>query len=260
MIKEVAKNSYAAYQLLPTSRYQLITGHYPVKIDGVSYSNAMTPLKNTAWGKTSAGTTKLMFDAAEDFDDSLYVNDTHIINRSSLNVYTIAGTQLDTIVGVKLDEDDYSIKTIYVSNNGDGTVLHGSAGYGQADYIFPNVEHVKLVEDSAVLSQIETIINSTYNNQININMLSNISTSLQTNQFTSKSVTEKTTTNEKGWIEGLDNRRIIMYTTSDSVVYCEGEKLTIKGETAYDSNNNEVGNVWTLGSKNQKVYVLNNGN
>lgn len=51
-----------------------------------------------------------------------------------------------------------------------------------------------------------------------------------------------------------------MYTTSDSVVYCEGEKLTIKGETAYDSNNNEVGNVWTLGSKNQKVYVLNNGN
>lgn len=163
-------------------------------------------------------------------------------------------------MGVELSENDYSVELLYASNNGDGTVLLHSAGCGSPDYIFEGVGHVGLVKNAEVLAQIATIINSTYDNQVNLNMLSDDSVSLQTKQVTSKMISEKIIINEKGWIEGLDNRRIIIYAARDSIVYCEGKKITVKDEIAYDSNNNKVGSVWTLGSKNQRVYVLNNGN
>ena len=58
-IRDMSKNCYAAYQLLPTSKYYSITGSYPLSVTGSNYSAATTQLQNTAWGKKSDGTVLL---------------------------------------------------------------------------------------------------------------------------------------------------------------------------------------------------------
>ena len=77
-IRDMSKNCYAAYQLLPTSKYYTKTGTYPLSVNGTNYSNATTQLKNTAWGKKSDGSVKPMFDTATTFHSSLFSGTTHI--------------------------------------------------------------------------------------------------------------------------------------------------------------------------------------
>lgn len=50
-MRDMSRNCYAAYQLMPTSKYYTITGGYPITVNNVNYSNPLTKLKDAPWGK-----------------------------------------------------------------------------------------------------------------------------------------------------------------------------------------------------------------
>jgi len=104
-IKDMSKNCYAAYQLLPTSKYYSITGTYPLSVNGTNYSTVTTQLQNTAWGKKSDGTVKPMFSTATTFHSSLFNGSTHITDYSDVSAYTLAATGEDTISKVSMNSN-----------------------------------------------------------------------------------------------------------------------------------------------------------
>lgn len=260
-IRDMSKNCYAAYQLLPTSKYYSITGTYPLSVNGTNYSTVMTQLQNTAWGKKSDGTVKPMFSTATTFHSSLINSNTHIINHSDVTTYTIAATGEDTISKVSMNSD-YEITALTYSNAGDETVLQKSAGYGVPDYTYSGTTHTGMVSDSTIISRIKTIITS--ETGVSAASVSNIESRIADDAiiYTSASVEfdpNKITLNERGWINGANNKRINIYTDSDSTLLIDGVAVTEENERVFDKNGVKIGSVWELGSTGRKMYALYDG-
>ena len=105
-----------------------------------------------------------MFNEAIAFHNSLIINGQHVIERDDVTVYKLVGTGVETISAVNLSSD-YTQASTTSSSNGDGTVLVGSATYGdnkegETVFTFHNVDHMNLVESDVVLSRIIEIITS----------------------------------------------------------------------------------------------------
>lgn len=267
-IKNMSKNCYAAYQLLPTSKYYSVTGYYPVSVSGTNYSNATTVLKNTAWGKKSDGTVKPMFSTATTFHSSLYTNNVHVKNFSDVTSYTLAATGEDTIAKVSLDSN-YEVTALTYSNLGDETVLKASAGLGTPNYTYTGTTHTGMVSDSTVISRVKKIITAeTGVSALSTSSVSTVSTasvlSLDDTTYTTCSTEiesdDEIVVNEKGWMLGRDNRRINIYADSDSTVLVDGVEAVEENCCVYNSEGVKIGSVWELGSTGRKMYALYNGN
>ncbi len=260
-IKDMSKNCCAAYQLLPTSNYYSITGLYPLSVNGTNYASVRNQLEKTAWGKRSNGTTKPMFLTATVFHSSLFNGTTHITDYNDVNVYTIAENGEDTISKVSMDSN-YKITALTYSNSGDGTVLYKSAGYGTPDYTYTGTNHTGMVSDSKVISRIKSIITSETGVAATSVPFAEMSADENNIVYTSESteiVADNLTINERGWIDGFDNRRINIYADNDSVLLVNGLAAIEDNERVFDQNGVRIGSVWEIGSTGRKMYALYNG-
>ena len=255
-ISSMSINSPGAYELLPVSTYNAVTHLSPIIVDLVIHSNAMQLLQNATWARNSSGNVKPMFNSAISFHSSLLdSNNKHIIHSDEVNVYTIAGTNVETISAVFYDSE-YELTDLSSSTDGDGTVLRLSAGYGTPDFVYSNVDHMDLITDSTVLNKIKELITTDTG-------ISATTSYIQTNKVVANSVNkvelvDNLNVNEKGWILGYDNRRIKINTDSDAVVLLDDLITTEIGEKVYDSNGNRIGSVWKIGSS-KKIYSLYDG-
>ena len=50
-MRDMSRNCYAAYQLMPMSKYYTITGIHPITVNNVNYLDPLTKLKDAPWGK-----------------------------------------------------------------------------------------------------------------------------------------------------------------------------------------------------------------
>ena len=255
-IRDMSKNCYAAYQLLPTSKYYSITGSYPISVNGTNYTNAITMLKNTAWGRMSNGTVKPMFDTAASFHSSLFKNNVHIMNFSDVTSYTLACTGEDTISKVSFNSN-YEITALTYSNAGDETVLQKSAGYGTPDYLYSGTTHTGMVSDSTVISRVKSIITA----ETGVAAANAISSEMSYGHTSCSAEIAPTDVqlNDRGWIENFDNRRINIYADSGSTLMVNGIAATESANSVYDRNGNKIGSVWELGITGRKLYALYNG-
>lgn len=255
-IRDMSKNCYAAYQLLPTSKYYSITGTYPLSVNGTNYSTVMTQLQNTAWGKKSDGTVKPMFSTATTFHSSLINSNTHIINHSDVTTYTIAATGEDTISKVSMDSN-YEITALTYSNAGDETVLQKSSGYGVPDYTYSGTTHTGMVSDSRIISRVKTLITS----ETGVAAANYVGNG-EVYDYETSSVeisSSKMSINERGWIVGLNNKRINIYTDNDSSLIIDGFVAIEENDRVLDRHGNKIGSVWKLGNTGRKMYALYDG-
>lgn len=259
-VKAVCKNSNASYQLLPTSKYYSITGESPISYLGTNYTASEATLKNTAWGKTSAGVVKTMFANATTFHNSLYnSSNVHVTNFSDVKTYTLAATAVNTISRVNLGSG-YTITGLTYTNTGDGTVLAKSAGLGTPDYTYTGPDHTSMVSDSVVISRIKNIISSTTGVVATASMVAETSSLTTKTNFTTTEINSKdTVANQRGWLEGYDNRRINIY-ASDLTLSVDNMLIEEVEEYLYTSDGTMVGNVWSVGNSGKKLYALNNQN
>lgn len=260
-IRDMSKNCYAAYQLLPTSKYYSVTGSYPLSVNGTNYSTATTQLQNTPWGKKSNGTVKPMFSTATSFHSSLFSGTTHITNYSDVTAYTLAANGEDTISKVSMNSN-YEITAVTYSNSGDGTVLLKSAGYGTPNYSYTGTDHTGMVSDSTVISRIKTIITSetgvAATSVLNEEVAANDDAVVYTSTSTEIAAND-IAMNERGWFNGVDNRRINIYADNDSTLLVNGAAAIEENERVFDQSGIRIGSVWELGSTGRKMYALYNG-
>lgn len=252
-VKEICKNSNAAYQLLPNAYYYSKTSAYPVSVNGVSYTSIL-PLQNTTWGKTSSGIAKTQFETATYFHSYLLNgNGEHVKNWSDVNCYTIAGSGVDTISTVNLTSN-YNVSGLTYSNSGDGTVLTKSAGFGAPNVSCTNVEHAALVSNSNVIAKVKA--------QITVMTGVSQASALTFDATDSSELFSPTeiTVNTRGWIEGTDNQRINVYANSDAELFVNGVAIDESKEALYSGDGNRIGTVWPLGDTGRKMYALYNGN
>lgn len=260
-IKEIAPTINGAYQLLPTSKYISTTGFYPLNVNNnfYDYSNSISFLKSRPWALKANGQTKPMFDTAANFHSSLFSGGVHITDLSSVNCYTLAGTNRNTIRAVSYSTyingvTDTSPNPYIYDNSGDDTVLAKSAGYGLADYYYSGVSHMGLVSDSNVINRINTIISSTTgfspNGQTNAQ---NIASS-----FNGEIAGDQLTFNARGWINGFDNRRINVVSGGTLKIFKDGVELVPDETGELFADGESCGSLWAV--ENQVYcYALNDG-
>ena len=259
-IRDMSKNCYAAYQLLPTSKYYTKTGTYPLSVNGTNYSNATTQLKNTAWGKKSDGSVKPMFDTATTFHSSLFSGTTHITNYSDVTAYALGANGENTISKVNMNSN-YVITALTYSNSGDGTVLLKSAGYGMPDYTYTGTDHTGMVSDSTVISRVKNIITA----ETGVSPTTRSMAEASSNNdivFTSAStevVGNMLSLNDRGWVNGADNKRINIFADSKSTLSVDGIMAIEENESVYNNNGVKIGSVWELGATGRKLYALYDG-
>lgn len=256
-MRDMSRNCYAAYQLMPTSKYYTITGGYPITVNNVNYSNPLTKLKDAPWGKKSNGTTKPMFDSAITFHNSLFSSNVHVTNFSDVTTYTLAATGKNTISKVNFNSN-FGITGLTYSNAGDETVLAKSAGYGTADYMYTGVNHVGMVSNSVIISRIKAIIT----NETGVAASNSTSTNdrLDSTPHVSEMIPDEVVMNNRGWIMGTDNKRINIYASTGATLLAESSLATEKDCFVFDSEGNEIGTVWNLGATGKKMYALYDGN
>lgn len=259
-IRDMSKNCYAAYQLLPTSKYYTKTGIYPLSVNGTNYSNATTQLKNTAWGKKGDGSVKPMFDTATTFHSSLFSGTTHITNYSDVTAYALGANGENTISKVNMNSN-YVITALTYSNSGDGTVLLKSAGYGMPDYTYTGTDHTGMVSDSTVISRVKNIITA----ETGVSPTTRSMAEASSNNdivFTSAStevVGNMLSLNDRGWVNGADNKRINIFADSKSTLSVDGIMAIEENESVYNNNGVKIGSVWELGATGRKLYALYDG-
>lgn len=260
-VRDMSKNCFAAYQLLPTSKYYSITGAYPLSVSGTNYSNPTTQLQNTAWGKKSDGTVKPMFNTATTFHSSLFSGTTHVTNFSDVASYQLGATGQDTISKVSLNSS-YAITALTYSNAGDETVLLKSAGYGTPDYSYTGTTHTGMVSNSTVISRVKTIITS--ETGVSASSSASMSTgSAEEMLAAADNVVEidsnSVLLNERGWMMSQDNRRINIYADSESSILIDGVAALEENNCVYDSAGDKIGSVWELGETGTKLYAMYDG-
>lgn len=249
-LKTLMANFHCTYQLAPTTRYGNNYGAY-IKAGTINKSGtaARDYYSQRPWA-TVDNETKSMFSTATTFHDSLIVNGTHIANSSLVDTYKIVGYGTDTHSKILYDADGNYLD-FEANNAGDGTVARYSASNTLACsaankvYEFED-DHTGLVKNENVHAQISAIIDGT-----------------QTKTLAVNNEAEKYDVNEKGWIEGADNKRIyITIGAKDSVDILDDENgtLVIDSENyLVDAQNKRTGYVATIGQGRIK-YVLFDGN
>ena len=253
-VRNMSKNSYAAYQLLPTSNYRSKTDEYPVKHNGTYYSTAETILKNTPWSKMSNGTLKPQFAAASTFHSSLLNSSgQHIKDTSGVYTYTIATYGFNTITCANYDSN-YNISLSF-SNDGDGTVLRRSAGNGIPNKIFYSANHTDMLDEPEVVDMVIARITTATGVSS-----AKSSATIQASSDTSSMVDSKDiVTNARGWVLSLDTKRIVIHTYGEITLTLDGVDVETIGESLY-ANGKQVGNVWMVGGTGKLLYILDDHN
>lgn len=245
-IKPIVKNIPAVYQLMPPSRGFI---NY-ISENGVQksgYSKTLDFLKTLPWAKKSNGTAKPMFAVAESFHSSIVSKGLAVNGFKNVPTYKIVGKEQNTITSLNYTNGVFDKKPIK-ANNGDGTVTLRSAKNGSLSksniYEFP-YEHLDLVQQSNVITQVIDIINGTAKPQ----------------------AAPLYTENEKGWLvgEGIDTNRISVSCNANvdmKIVASTGAEVIQNGDVLVDETSGEVlGNIYWFNNNNEpwKEYYLNDG-
>lgn len=123
IIKNMAKNCSAAYQMLPSKDYfkRAKNGYITDMSDHtLSYDETLEFLKNCDFSKKSDGTTKKFLDKPQRIYDSLIVNGKHILTY--LDYHIIAGCGLDTMSVLKINCQKKGGVIIEKYVDGDGSI------------------------------------------------------------------------------------------------------------------------------------------
>lgn len=246
IIKKVSRNSFGAYQLLPTEKYYSYTGFYPYSVANANYTNytAIGGLQNAAWAKTA------QLNTAKAFHSSLWSGNAHVTNWGGVSTYKIIGSNQDTIATVKYDANYNVIDTI--EKPGDGTVLIQSAGFENTYIAYSGIDHTELAKDSKVIDKIKYIITS------KTGVVATSSAIPQSISLAEEVDIDQLIFNQRGWINGEDNRRINIFVSDDATLSMNGSTVFEKGEYLYTEHDVKIGNVWQLGDSGRKKYILRN--
>lgn len=257
-LSEYAKNIPALYELFPTEEYFDSYTRF-IEVDGVAkngYTAAWNYMKTLDWAKKSNGTVKPMFAEAEAFHNTLFINGTHVTDRSDVDTYKIIGVEEDTITCVAFDaNNEYDF--YYYSTEGDGTVptysaLNNADKYSYKTYAYYK-NHTDLIKYEGCIQLIIDIINE--ESYVYYDPSAEASLSTVTNMAEGL-VTANTAPKDSDRItivaKNINDMQI--QNGDGSVVYSVGEELY------YDDENGEshrTGSIWVLGD-NSYQYVLYN--
>lgn len=119
-----------------------------------------------------------------------------------------------------------------------------------------------MVSDSTVISRIKTIITSetgvAATSVLNAEVAANDDAIVYTSTSTEIAAND-IAMNERGWFNGVDNRRINIYADNDSTLLVNGAAAIEENERVFDQSGIRIGSVWELGSTGRKMYALYNG-
>ncbi|WP_188831521.1 esterase/lipase family protein, partial [Paenibacillus aceti] len=167
--REVMRNVYSAYQLLPSKNFfDYNSATYVTKKSYVglpwfgrsesvalNYDETKKFLKNTAWSNNK------MVDQSESFHNSLNI----LKSLSSVNSYYIIGDGIDSVSNLTMVGVDSGFPRIdkITYQKGDGTVLRNSATVGNrldpSRTYYIREDHTSLVSNSNVQMQVLNILN-----------------------------------------------------------------------------------------------------
>jgi len=160
-------NFQSLYEMMPTEKY-FSTGYgnsfYMSTTLGVSDTNLfdVTTYQDSR-NRLSAYLpyfNDILMSNAEEFHDSLYINNEHITNQCS--TYYLAGSDIETIYHLKFNMDAWHKTTSDGEKGGDGTVPMLSAllgdRYPSRTYYINNCGHFQLAVDSQVIEFVANII------------------------------------------------------------------------------------------------------
>lgn len=198
-----------------------------------------------------------MFAEAEAFHNTLFINGTHVTERSDVDTYKIIGVDEDTITCVAFDaNNEYDF--YYYSTEDDGTVptysaLNNADKYSYKTYAYYK-NHTDLIKYEGCIQLIIDIINE--ESYVYYDPSAEASLATATNMAEGL-VTADTASKDSDRItivaKNINDMRI--QNGDGSVVYSVGEELY------YDDANGEsyrTGSIWVLGD-NSYQYVLYNG-
>ena len=168
VIKSLAYNLPSVYELLP---YENLISNGGAYIDNGG-DDLLDAEQTAKWLKDTASTStegkvkinNKLYESARATEAILYGSGEHIMNRSDINSYIIAGYNAETIV--KVYEDGGNMTGYGVSGAGDGTVPLRSAVttngalFSKPVYLVDGVSHSDLFSDDEVLSLVCGIIDS----------------------------------------------------------------------------------------------------
>lgn len=245
-LKLYAKNIPAVYELLPTRQYFNQYSSVIHKVGGyiIGYNRSNAFLKNLSWALKTDGSVKPMFDEAENFHYSLYINGTHVAELSSVDTYKIYGTSKDTKMQIFYDSDN-EIDSYQSTTLGDGTVpiysaLNNKTVGTEKTYSY-KLSHMDLIKNSEAIALIKEIIDGT------ASIYQNLTKAINTIDDTEN-----------------DALRITMVTKnikSISVYNGEGYELYSQGEKLYYDDLNGVthegGTIWYINDTSYQ-YILYN--
>lgn len=255
-IKNLVCNFPAVYELLPNINY--LNGNAPY-ITATSNGNTQTKtthydswsfMKQRPWGLTASGQVKQMFNNAESFHSSLYVNNSHIANGNLIEYHMIIGFGKNTPSTVVYKNG--KISKYKYENNGDGTVTTASAvnNRGSNTVLHVRASHLDLIKNTTVINKVIDIIRG-YSSSIPSTSANPSTAPLQTN--------------EKGWLIDEDNDRteVLVYSGSlGRLKTSDGMLIEQIGDTLYYQDENgdsiEYGTVWCLEDGSYQYEFYNN--
>lgn len=165
IVRKIAYNCPAMYQLFPTRKFfERNPEGYIRNLSGTdvnSYSSTINTISSKPWYKKSDGTNKDFLNVADEFHNSLYVNNKHIINY--INSYFIVGAGYKTMCKLNLAENSKQKTTISKFTEGDGTIPLNYSG-------LPPME----VEDNSRIFIVKSKHNEIFNNDNAINYMVDI--------------------------------------------------------------------------------------
>ena len=256
-LSEYAPNIPAIYELFPTQQYFNRYSRF-IKVNGVDktgYTAAWNYMKTLDWAKKSNGAVKPMFAQAEAFHNTLFINGTHVTDRSDVDTYKIIGVEEDTITCAVFDANN-EYDTYYYSD-GDGTVptysaLNNANKYSYKTYAFYK-NHTDLIKYEGCIQLIIDIINEESYVYYDSSTLAALATD---NEIPEGLVTADSLTKDRERITIVAKNILDLqiHTGNGEVLYAVGEELY------YDDANgasHRAGSIWALG-ENSYQYVLYN--
>ncbi|GMB10269.1 MAG: hypothetical protein NkDv07_0056 [Candidatus Improbicoccus devescovinae] len=168
--RELIKNFRACYQLLPSKQFfnnsKYYVSYQNKKING--YQNTIDLLKTREYAIRTDKTIKDFFEKSQQFYDSLYINNAHILHK--LNYHIIVGTGIKTLATINIKSAKLGDVTPVIYESGDGRVLLNKSAILDknidAKKIFRFKErHPKLISNYSIIKNIIKFIS--YNPEAN---------------------------------------------------------------------------------------------
>lgn len=256
-VKEIMPNFHCTYQLAPTTQYgtgatQENKSYITKGSVSLSGNAARSFYASRPWATTN-GSAKTMYSQATSFHNSLFVSGKHIANNWDLvDTYKIIGYGFDTVTAVVYDSTGGFVKG-HKTNNGDGTVPLWSASnnlaVGAATKVYAvNSNHLSLVTNNAAIALIKQFIRQSSSTSYTTALPDGVITDLSTNEL--------------GWLNATDNRRLVVTTDVEDellITTSDGQRLVFNGNSIYDDEGVYWGSVWLLGNGSRE-YCLRFGN